>query len=187
MSRRSSFHRGIVHLTHETILHDRGWNKVMDEISKLGNSFTKVGFPDEAKPQAGTIRGSGHSSVVDMSELVTIAAVHEFGAPRVKVPARPFMSTAFDENLQSLNRIKENEVNKILSKRSTVKESLDKIGLWFAAKIKRKITTLKYPPLKLATIRRKRSQNPLIDTGQMRASVTHVVKIRRVPLSMVEI
>lgn len=53
--------------------------------------------------------------------------------------------------------------------------SLVKIGLQGEQALKNSITELQDPPNAPSTIRRKKSSNPLIDTGLMRASISHKI------------
>jgi len=55
--------------------------------------------------------------------------------------------------------------------------ALSEVGEWMTAKTKAKIRGLKSPPNAASTIKRKKSSNPLIDTGQMINSIQHVEHI----------
>lgn len=161
---------------------DLGWDRIRAEIAKMDGAATKVGFPDGAEPAEGD-RGS-------MTEVATIAAVHEFGAPKAYVPERSFLRTAHDDNLQALNALKERLYKKVVDGEMTTGQALEKLGEWMTGKVKKKIRDVMTPPLQRATVMRKsrslRSKkkkraafitsggNPLIDTGQMLNSVTHV-------------
>lgn len=150
---------------------DLGWDRIIKEVRKADNSHTKVGFP-----QRGDVQRPKDAHADDMSDLVVVAAVHEFGAPKANIPVRSFMRTAFDENVSAINRLKEREYGRILDGKSTVKQSLGKIGLFFQNRVQKKIRDLKVPALKASTVarRRNKSNNPLVDTGQLVGSVQHV-------------
>ena len=62
-----------------------------------------------------------------------------------------------------------------IKSRQAVDDLLEGVGLVAAGKVKEYITELKDPPNARSTIRKKGSDNPLIDTGAFRASVTSKV------------
>lgn len=143
---------------------DRGWKRIKNDLSKLNGSFTKVG-----------IQQSSNTGDRGLSELAGIGAVHEFGAPRKSIPARPFMSTAFDENKQKLKILKSNIYDNIVRNRVSVRRGLGILGEFMTTKIKKKITDIKSPPLKNPSKKRSGggTPNPLVDKGILRGSITH--------------
>lgn len=180
---------------------DLGWNRIIEELRKADNSFTKVGFP-EGKPVGSAIKKKKTKleGYANMSEVATVGVFNEFGTEQkvtkkqsgflhhiglhkqpgdtIKVKPRPFMSTSFDENLQGLDNLKNKLYDKIIKGQSTTHRALKVIGEWMTTKIKKKIRDLKDPPNTPFTIANKKSSNPLIDTGQMINSVTHTEVIR---------
>lgn len=154
---------------------DLGWGRLQQEIRRADRSFVKVGFPDGAEVVPGNRFGSGREAAFDITEVQAVASVHEFGAPRRNIPQRPFLRPAFDENRAKINAFVDREYQKVLNGQTTVEASLTRLGLYHEAHVKAKITKVKDPPLKPVTIARKKSSNPLIDTGQMRNTVTSAV------------
>lgn len=150
---------------------DLGWNAILKDLKLMEGSYTKVGIQEGEKYESSD-KGSKTKGGADM---VVVAAANEFGTETIE--ERSFLRSSYDENKAVLNTVIEKELDKILKKESNVKKSLGLIGEWMQSKIQRKITTLRDPPNKPSTIKRKGSSNPLIDTGQMRASVRHVEKI----------
>ncbi len=143
------------------------------EINKLDNSYVLVGFQEGevTHPQVkGLRKKKGGLS------MAQIAAQNEFGTNYI--PARPFIRTSFDENRDTINRAIQGEYNKIVAGTSTVKLSLDKIGLYNVGLIQKKIRAIQYPPNSPATIAAKKSSKPLIDFGQMVQSVRHKTVIQ---------
>ena len=153
---------------------DKGWANVIRETKLAAKSFTKVGLPENSTPVRGNKKGSGHEQVTEMSKLVMIGAVHEFGSPTKGIPERPFIRPSYDKNKEPLQNIIENEYTKIITGKSTVRLSLGRIGEWMKSKTQAQIRSITSPPLKLRTILRKKSSKPLIDTGQMIQSINHV-------------
>lgn len=144
----------------------RVYDQIIGEMALLENSYVIVGF----------IEGSTtHDEVKDKrlkkgrKSLPQIAADNEFGT--VNIPARPFMSTSFDENRQQINRIIERQYDRIVTGQSTVQKSLNLIGLYMKDLIQKKILSIYIPPNSPRTIAAKKSSKPLIDFGQMLAGV----------------
>ena len=65
---------------------------------------------------------------------------------------------------------------KILSGSVSARGALDVMGLAVTGMIQEQITDGDYVPLAPATIKRKGSDKPLIDTGHMRQSIRHVIE-----------
>ena len=160
------------------IIIDRGWNRIKTELQKAGDSYTKVGLPDDGEVNAGDKIGSGHEEATDMSELIIVGAVHEFGAPNRNIPARPFMRTTYDETKSQLQAMLEKQYDKFIRGSTTIEKALGVIGEWLTGKTIAKINKIKSPPLAQSTIDRKGSKNPLVDTGQMKQSIQHIEVIK---------
>ena len=161
-------------VTNKVTVIDKGWNRIVAELKKAANSFTKVGLPQEGELKGGTRTGSGREPLVEFSQLVTVGAVHEFGAPSRNIPERPFLRTSFDESKGQINLMIEKEYDRILRGSADVAQSLGRVGVFLKGKIQKKIVDIKSPPNAPKTIERKGSSNPLIDTGQLRQSIQHV-------------
>ncbi len=67
------------------------------------------------------------------------------------------------------------------SMQSKIEKALRLAGAYLEGKIKEKITNTDpdWPPLKPATIKRKGSSKPLIDTGKLRNSIVHNVELEK--------
>lgn len=151
---------------------DMGMGAVVAEIEKLNNSYVTVGF------QQGTVTRSqtkGQRSKKAGLSMPQIAAQNEFGTD--KIPARPFMRPAVDSNRAKLDKAISGEYDKVVMGTSTVKNSLNLIGLFMTGLIQKQIRATHYPPNAPSTIARKKSSHPLIDFGQMIQSVRHEVHI----------
>ena len=153
---------------------DMDWKRIKRELGVMANSYTKVGLQQGSKhkdPESG-----------EMSDLVTIGAVHEFGTKRT--PQRSWLRTAFDKNKGSITRVKGKVFGEVLNGRISPIAGLRLVGEFFESKVKANIVSIKTPPNSPATQRAKASKvrskkvteinNPLIDTGQMLQSVRHV-------------
>lgn len=106
----------------------------------------------------------------DGTPVAIVAAVHVYG---LGVPKRDFMGLAKDEITTRTAPI----IRAALT--ATNKEPLyDSAGLAAQAAIQNAIVALDDPPNAPATIKAKKSSNPLVDTGHMVESVTFVVRDR---------
>jgi phage gpG-like protein len=149
---------------------DKGMASFLKTIRGVsGNSYTKVGLPEESEP---AVVSEGHSST--QIDLIRIGAIHEFGAPNANIPERSFIRSTFDANSEKLKKIKEEEAIRIIAGQSTPQKSLARIGEWMATKIKLRIKDNIPPKLSPYTIAKKGSDVALIDSGQLIQSITHV-------------
>lgn len=105
----------------------------------------------------------------DDAPMLVIAYAHEFG---VKVPERSYLRAGFDANADEIQAKMEYLLGLVLDGKITGQQALNAIGGFITTRIQAYLTDLKTPPLAESTIKRKGSSNPLIDTGQLRNSIT---------------
>lgn len=101
------------------------------------------------------------------------AVYNHYGTPTI--PARPFISLSVRKNRAKYRSLLRNSAAGILKGDTTPTSALTILGLAAVADIQQTIVDLRDPPNAESTIRGKGSSNPLIDTGQMRQSVTFKV------------
>lgn len=140
---------------------DHGWKHIKKEIRKMDKAHVKVGLQQN---------GGSHNGTT----LAMIGFWNEFGTSNI--PERPFIRTTADQRRQAYANIAAREADKIIQGKSTVFRSLSMLGQVAESDVKKKITSIRIPPNAASTIRKKGSDNPLIDTGRMRASVRYIVK-----------
>lgn len=109
------------------------------------------------------------------TSVATVAAIHEFGAPASNIPARPFIRPTVKEQKDNWTKIVASRLPAVARGEMSAFDVLDLVGRQAAADIKETISKVNSPPLKPATIARKGSAKPLIDTGYMLASVQNSV------------
>lgn len=128
-------------------------------IAKIGHGPTKVkgGFP------AGK---TGFN--------VDKALWNNFGTSR-GIPPRPFMQDALNNNKAKYKQILRASAKGLLEGVADMNSILSKLGILLASDIQDSITNGSFAPNAPSTIARKGSSKPLIDTGEMRASVTWAV------------
>lgn len=108
----------------------------------------------------------------DGKQVAMIAAIHNYGAPRANIPARPFFSNMIAAKQKEwppaiANLLRVNNYDAELA--------LDIAGAAIAGQLRQSIIETNAPPLKPATIRRKGFSKPLIHTSHMINSVDHEV------------
>lgn len=91
------------------------------------------------------------------------------------IPARPFITNTVRNNQRKYLRILRESAAMIVSGDESLNSFMTKLGIVVQGDIQSEITDLRDPPNSPVTIALKGSSNPLIDTGQMRQSVTYAV------------
>lgn len=113
----------------------------------------------------------------DGDDLVLIGAAHEFGSISRNIPARPFLRPALRKNVNKYGRILQQKATAILLGRMSLHQALSLVGQAAQADVQKYIVAHQgFDPLKPATIKRKKSSKPLIDTGQMRQSIRYRIE-----------
>ena len=129
----------------------------------------------------------------------TLAYIHDQGSPKANIPPRPFMDPGIKAVQPAINKgmmVVAKEQLKVGPKDKTkIHAAFDKVGIACQASIRNVINTGEdFTPLKYATKRRRLlkraylrkkskedqtaimdSMHPLIDTGQLRNSISYVV------------
>ena len=126
-----------------------GWTpvgeRIFRELEKLNKLLAQIGYE------------SGKSKEKNGADVCAVAAWNEFGT--INIPSRPFMRKSVDDNKDEI------------SGRKTAEQVFKEIGLFQKGLIQKKITDGSFEPNAPSTIRQKKSDKPLIDTGRMRQSV----------------
>lgn len=91
------------------------------------------------------------------------------------IPERPFLRNAMRDNADKYLAAMRTSAEKLVKGQTDLGTVMTKLGLIASDDIKKEITSLKSPPNSPVTIARKGSDNPLIDTGEMRNAVSYKV------------
>ena len=132
-----------------------------------GNEVLAVGFP---KARAGRLR------YPDGTPLLMVAAVNNFGSLNGHVPRRPYMELGADKSHEQTAPMLPGLIRKINALQMTKTEALKILGPVAVGQHQAAIVELQDPPNAASTIERKQSDNPLIDTGLLRQSITFNVR-----------
>jgi hypothetical protein len=111
---------------------------------------------------------------------VEIALVHEYGSPKQGIPERSFIRRTWDAKRKDYVALVKQLLPAVIRGNMDAKRALGIVGAKASADIKNTVTQGPHipPPLKEATIARKGSDRPLVDTGQLVNSVTWAVEKR---------
>lgn len=138
---------------------DRGWKAIGADLNDLSGRTLVVGVLGNA-PR--------HPSGLNLADIATF---NEFGTDTI--PARSFLRSTVDENKNYDAEIRALVRN--LGARGAL-QALELLGMKITADVKRKIVELDEPPNAPATVEKKGSSNPLIDTGRLRQGIDYEVK-----------
>jgi len=118
--------------------------------------------------------------------VASIAIIQEYGSPKQGIPSRSFIRSSIKENRQDIAKLFSSGLKSVLKEKETIENVYEGVGLRASKLISKKITQIQEPPLKEATVkaRAKKLSNkkitaslrkPLVDSGFMLSSLTHVV------------
>ena len=147
----------------KTIERDLGYTKILKETKYLDDKAAAVGFLQGADYQDGT-------------PIAHIAAIQEFGSTKKNIPERPFFRNWLSKGKRAINAIVETLIGQILDGNLTVDKGLKTLGIYGVGELKKSIIDLRNPANAPATIARKGSSNPLIDTGTMLNNVDSEIR-----------
>jgi len=88
------------------------------------------------------------------------------------IPERPFLANAMRDNKGKYREGMQTAARAILAGEYDMRGALSKLGVLAQGDVQAEITALSTPPNSPVTIALKGSSNPLIDSGEMRSSVT---------------
>lgn len=157
----------------DVIISDPEWlANLMSRFRGLTGGVT-VG-PPAGKQHITEAKGStGKRSIIDME---TLGAVHEYGSSKRHIPKRPFLKPALTINQDKYRRFLLSNITAVVLRRKTMHEVWQLLGGAAKADVQKYMIEGNFTGLKRETIKRKGSSKPLIDTGQLRQSITYKVK-----------
>jgi hypothetical protein len=98
-----------------------------------------------------------------------IATFHEFGTQTV--PQRSFVRGWFDERQEFIRATLQTQVQQVIQGKRPLEQALERVALAYEGDCKARIVRHIPPPLAPATVKRKGSSTPLIDTGALRNAI----------------
>ena len=107
----------------------------------------------------------------DSEETVaSIGFQHEFGA--TGIPERSFLRSTLHSDRKNILTLNKKLLKNIVNMSMKVPQALGILGNFVADKVSQKIVSIRTPPNSPETILAKGSSNPLIDSGQLKNSIT---------------
>lgn len=156
---------------------DAPWRELYKRVLAANTYRVKVGVLAE--------KGGNSTHADSQMTLVEIAATHEFGSSDGHIPERSFIrSTLYVRSAKQLEEKITAAAKLVIDGKLDAGKALALLGTFAASEIKNTITMNEadaygeypYPPLADSTIAAKGSSVPLIDTGQLKNSITYVVE-----------
>ncbi|WP_419630399.1 hypothetical protein [Thiolapillus sp.] len=139
-------------------------------IEQSGDGMRKVRkHLHDVSVEVGILRGKYKAEGDEPARYVAqVAAQNEYGHGRI--PSRPFLRNAMRKHKKDirkgLRRVAQSEMRE-----KPPRGQMMRLGMAAQNWVRREITDLRTPPNAPMTIARKRSSNPLIDTGRMRQEI----------------
>lgn len=106
--------------------------------------------------------------------LYDVAAAHEFGTRTID--QRSFLRETVDVNQKKILSFSEKQARLVVKGTITAEVALERVGVFVQGLIQERIAKGIPPALAQSTVARKGSSKPLIDSGQLRAGITHEVR-----------
>jgi len=101
-----------------------------------------------------------------------LLAIHEYGSPERNIPERSVLrSTLQEQRARALSLLAEDVKANLANTSVPVQRFFLRIAVLLEGEVKKKFGSADLAPLSPATIARKGSSKPLIDTGSLRASI----------------
>ena len=138
------------------------WAKIRDRTRDFERLEVRIGVQENQQYEDGT-------------PVAYVAAIHEYGAPEVGIPPRPFLRTTLDQKRKEWTDQMLDGVEAVMLGAVSVDQALEMIGMGAAGDVKKTISEIDSPPLKQTTIDRKGHAKPLVETGLLLASITSKV------------
>ncbi len=142
-------------------------------MRKLEKTVVEVGVPEEKTER----KNEAERKEAEMNNA-TLAYIHEHGSPDANIPARPFLTPGIKKaQPQIVKFLKEAGQAALAGKESGVTTAYNKAGLTAQNSVRAVFTDNDWPQVSDARQKEKGEgkTNPLIETGQLRKSITYVV------------
>ena len=116
-----------------------------------------------------------HIGMQGNAELAMVAAVHEFGSAKMKIPARSPFRIGKKRASAAISKVVRTGVNQIAHGEGTAEALFEQIGAVGQDKVKKSFNRITGPALSINYLHFKEGNKILIDEADLRESVTHVV------------
>lgn len=156
--------------------------KWISEIDKLGSKSIEIGIFGSDAGEEILLRATSNEFGANIKVTEgTRAFFSSMGMPlsaktrTIRIPERSFIRGYFRNEEKRIQKVAHKLIGQVVMQEITADEYFDAMGQEMVSGVQKYLTDLKSPPNHPLTIAMKRSSNPLIDTGQMRNSITYRV------------
>lgn len=147
---------------------DKGYKAIRAELERAKGLKCVVGWI------AGSQGSEGHEGGLTNLEL---AGIHEYGSPSRGIPERAPVRRTFEARRGDLAKLAGRLGKEIVRGKMKAEQALGLLGARFAADVKGFIASGSATPENApATVARKGSSTPLVDTGRLLGSITWAVR-----------
>ena len=146
-------------------------SEVLKSVKALTSKEVLVGIPS-------TTAGRDDTPINNAE----IGYLMETGSPAQNIPERPFLVPGVESAQDKfIPHLKAAGLSALEGKTAMIERDFDRAGIVAANAVKAKITDGPFTPLSPKTLQKRRAkgrtgERPLIDTGQLRRAVSHVVR-----------
>ena len=126
--------------------------------------------------KAGILAKDGSQNHSEGITVFQIGMIHEFGVPEKNIPRRSFIRVPIENNIKEITKLIENNHRLVSENAMSAKVALDRIGIKAQNTIKESFRNNDWKANSKATVKRKGSSRPLIDTGQLIGSISFIVE-----------
>lgn len=116
----------------------------------------------------------GDESYEDGVTVVDVARWAEFGLGQ---PQRSWLRATVDMNRAKINDRIRKEMKAVFQGKRSMRQALDRVGLYVVGLIQQRIADGIEPANAESTVAQKGSSKPLIDTGQLRGSISSRTRV----------
>ena len=145
--------------------HNGGLKGFLERFKQIGKPKVYIGVP--------TSKNGMHEGGINMA---TLLALHVLGAPSRGIPQRDPLRPPLIANAQRYSDLLALGLKNALANGTDQKLVYEKIGIVAANEVKDYFITGNFKALSEKTIKAKGSSEPLIDTGELRNSISYEVR-----------
>ena len=153
-------------------------DEMIASVQELTRREILVGIPQATAGRQGEPGG-------EPVDNATLGYIHEFGSPDANIPPRPFLIPGVQEARDQIGKRLEAAARQAIDGNTeAMDDQMSAAGMVAQSAVRRKITEGPHTPLSPRTLAKRRAkgrtgERPLIDTGQLRRSITYVVRDKK--------
>lgn len=146
---------------------DRGYRKLRAQLAKADHDQVTVGIFAAEGDQI-----HEGDPLADPQTILEVATANEFGIGR---PERSFIRAWVDQSESQIRKKIKELLGWIVKGKISEAQAMNYLGLWAQGEIQKRIAAGIDPPNAPRTVALKGSSTPLINTGQLRSSITYQI------------